>query len=485
MAGIVISVSLMMIMAYEGPSITEPQIPFARPGHGPPYFVNSQPATHLVSYSLWFAAVAGVAGLAAGLLAVRRGWRPRPGLLVACSLIGVVLLMLLPPIGSSDMRDDAIYGRIAALGHSPYTMTPRQLEHAGDPVAQNAPNKWRRVGSPYGPLTTASQAGASLLAGDSASRTVFWLKVEYALAFLAVALALDRFFRADPAGRARAHLLWTVNPLMLLAVMAGGHNDVLGMVFGLLAVLALRRLDLRAGLLAGLLVGAAISFKAPFALFGLGLAIAALRSRRTLTGLAVGAAVVAAPSYAVVGLHAVTSALAESDRAPDLYHPWLLVAHVVPYFRNGHATDALALLATVVLAGLLLWRMPDGPPGLPAVRPVLALTLAWLICSPQQRAWYDVLIFPLVALMPATRLDWIVIGRGLLGALGQLPGNTLGGKMAPYWLRHTDSLLYGYLVPLGLAVLAIALVWLCVARRMSGSGFAGGRLAPPDPLASG
>ncbi len=140
---------------------------------------------------------------------------------------------------------------------------------------------------------------------------------------------------------------------------------------------------------------------------------------------------------------------------------------------------------TVVLAGLLLWRMPDGPPGLPAVRPVLALTLAWLICSPQQRAWYDVLIFPLVALMPATRLDWIVIGRGLLGALGQLPGNTLGGKMAPYWLRHTDSVLYGYLVPLGLAVLAIALVWLCVTRRMSGSGLAGGRLAPPDPLASG
>jgi hypothetical protein len=484
-AGIVVSVSLMMIVAYEGPSITEPRIPFARPGHGPPFFVNAHPGTHLVSYALWFAAVAGAAGLAAGLLAVRRGWRPRPELLIGCSLIGVVLLMLLPPIGSSDMRDDAIYGRIAALGHSPYTMTPRRLEHAGDPVALNAPNKWKRDGSPYGPLTTGSQAAASLLAGDSASRTIFWLKLEYALAFLAVALALDRFFRADPAGRTRAHLLWTVNPLMLLAVMAGGHNDVLGMIFGLLAVLALRRLDLRTGLVAGLMVGAAISFKAPFALFGLGLAIAALKSRRALTGLALGAAAVVALSYAVAGWHAITSALAESDRAPDLYHPWLLVADVVPYFRNGHATDALALVATLVLAGLLLWRMPAGPPGLPAVRPVLALILAWLICSPQQRAWYDVLIFPLLALMPATRLDWIVVARGFLGAVGQLPGNALGGKLAPYWLRHTDAVLYGYLVPLALTGLAIALVWLCVTRRIDRTARAAGGLVPPEPLASG
>jgi hypothetical protein len=484
-AGIVISALLMMIMAYEGPSITEPRIPFAQPGHGPPFFVNAQPGTHLVSYSLWFAAVAGAAGLAAGLLAVRRGWRPRPELLIGCSLIGVLMMMLLPPIGSSDMRDDAIYGRIAALGHSPYTMTPRRLEHAGDPVARYAPKKWSRDASPYGPLMTGGQAAASLLGGDSASRTIFWLKVENALAFLAVALALDRFFRADPAGRTRAHLLWTVNPLMFLAVMAGGHNDVLGMFFGLLAVLALRRLDLRGGLLAGLMVGAAISFKAPFALFGLGLAIAALKSRRALTGLALGAAAVIAPSYAVAGWHAVTSVLSESVRASDLYHPWLLVAYVVPYFRNGHATDALALVATVVLAGLLLWRMPAGPPGLPAVRPVLALTLAWLICSPQQRAWYDVLIFPLLALMPATRLDWIVLARGFLGAVGQLPGNALGGKMAPYWLRHTDAVLYGYLVPMALAGLAIALVWLCVTRRIDKAALSAGRLAPPEPLASG
>jgi len=340
--------------------------------------------------------------------------------------------------------------------------------------------------SPYGELTTMSQAVASLLAGDSASRTIFWLKVWNALAFLAVALALDRFFRADPVRRARAHILWTVNPLMLLAVMAGGHNDVLGMFFGLLAVLALRRLDLQAGLLSGLLVGVAIGFKAPFVLFGLGLAIAALRSRRALAGLGLGAAVVLVPCYALAGWHSVTSVLAESARAPDLYQPWQLVADVVPYFKNGHATDMLALAATVLLACLLLWRLPAGPPGLPAVRPALALTLAWLICSPQQRAWYDVLVFPLLAVMPATRLDWIVMAKAAAGAVGQLPGNMVGHRILPLWVQRIDVPVYGYLVPLALTGVAIALVWLCLTRRMDRGALALGNLAsPPRPLASG
>jgi len=53
-----------------------------------------------------------------------------------------------------------------------------------------------------------------------------------ALAFLAVALALDWMFRRDSAGRARAHLLWSVNPLMLFAVVAGGHIDGLAAALG-------------------------------------------------------------------------------------------------------------------------------------------------------------------------------------------------------------------------------------------------------------
>jgi hypothetical protein len=460
----VASTALMAVVALLGPSVTVPPVMSA--GSGPLFFVTAHPSATLIAGLMWIAVAVGAAGVAAGLVAVNRGWRPRPRVLVAASLIGVITLMVLPPIGSTDLVDDAIYGRIAALGHSPYTMTPRQLRHSDDPVANYAPRRWRRLASLYGPLTTFTQAVASRLGGDSASRTMFWLKVWNALAFLAVALALDRFCRSDKGRRVRAHLLWTANPLMLLAVMAGGHNDVLGVVFGLLAVFALRRLDLRHGLVAGILIGLAVTVKAPFALFGLGLALATLRSPRALAGLVVGTAVVAVPGYAVAGGRAVAAVVRESSRVSSFAQPWQLAADLVPHLSHGRATEALALLASIALAGLLLWRMPAGPAQLPAVRPVLALTLAWLVWSPVQRAWYDVLLFPLVALMPATRLDWLVLGRALLGAIGQLPGDIIPNKVQPVDLVAFQRLVSFYLIPLALLGVALVLAWLCLNRQL-------------------
>ena len=72
----------------------------------------------------------------------------------------------------------------------------------------------------YGPAATATEAAASGLAGDSPARTIFWLKVWNALAYLGVVLALDRAVRSDAARRVRAHLMWSVNPLMLFAMVA-------------------------------------------------------------------------------------------------------------------------------------------------------------------------------------------------------------------------------------------------------------------------
>src|SRR5258707_15189465 len=104
-------------------------------------------------------------------------------------------------------------------------MTPAQLRHIGDPVGQQASRNWQNDPSLYGPVATASEWAAAKLGGTSIAYIVFWLKLLYAAAFGVIALALDRLLRGDPAARARAHLLWTVNPLMLWAGMAGGHAD--------------------------------------------------------------------------------------------------------------------------------------------------------------------------------------------------------------------------------------------------------------------
>ena len=300
----------------------------------------------------------------------------------------------MPPLGFTDMLDYAVYGRIAVLGHSPYQMTPAQLAATGDPVGAAAPVPWRHMPSVYGPVATLSEQAASALAGPSSARTIVWLKVLNGLAYLAVALALDRVLASDTAARTRAHLLWSVNPLMLWAVMAGGHLDGLAAAAGFLGLLCLRRLGAARGLAAGLLVGAAIAMKAPFVLFLPAAGWAARRSPRTLAGTALGVVAVVVPAYLLAGRAAIKALVSRATGGPDLYQPWQLLTRTLAIHPATRFTDTAALAASVLLAVLLLWRLPSGPSGLPFTRPALALSLAWLICTPQQRPWYDAMILP-------------------------------------------------------------------------------------------
>ena len=82
----------------------------------------------------------------------------------------------------------------------------------------------------------------------------------------------------------RAHLLWTVNPLLLWDLVAAGHLDVLAVMAGLLGLLVLgtQHDAARPGLgrvaAAGALLGIAADIKINYVLFGLGAAWALRRS---------------------------------------------------------------------------------------------------------------------------------------------------------------------------------------------------------------
>ena len=99
---------------------------------------------------------------------------------------------------------------------------------------------WANAVSVYGPVATGAEWAAAKLGGTSLARITFWLKLEEALAFGAVMLALDRMLRSDSAMRLRAHLLWSANPLLLWEIVAGGHTDGLAAAFGLLGVASMR-----------------------------------------------------------------------------------------------------------------------------------------------------------------------------------------------------------------------------------------------------
>ncbi|MGP4105142.1 polyprenol phosphomannose-dependent alpha 1,6 mannosyltransferase MptB [Nonomuraea sp. KM90] len=166
----------------------------------------------------------------------------RSFVLIGCIAAGV--LAFLPPSGSGDHLNYAVYGRMVTLCLSPYTHGAADLP--GDPVADAVEEPWREEPSVYGPVATALQAVASWAGGDSLRLTIFVLALFNAAAFIATGLLTDRFTRDDPVRRLRAALLWTANPLLLYHLVAGMHVDTLA-VAGVVAALLARARPVGAG----------------------------------------------------------------------------------------------------------------------------------------------------------------------------------------------------------------------------------------------
>lgn len=484
-AAITAAVLVMIVLSAAGPNVTVPRLP--RAGHLPWWHALHLTAT-FVTVSLWAAMALGSAGVIAGLVAVGRGARPRVRVVLAAAFLAVTALTVLPPGGSTDSISYAASGRILVTGHSPYVMTPRQLQRDGDPVGRQIPSaeipsSWMNAVSVYGPVATAAEWGAAELGGTSLARITFWLKLEEALAFGAVALALDRLLRADQEMRLRAHLLWSVNPLLLWEIVASGHIDGLAVAFGLTGVAALRSRSAPEGsgsprtvpaagaALAGLLIGVATGIKVEYALFGLAVAWACRRSVRALAAAAGGFAVIAVPAYLAAGTAAIRVLVTRSGGVTWDTMYQLFWRPVLGYTHFGVSTvpPHLVLVSYLLFAAvalLALARFPDLVPGRPAVAPALALSLAWLFVTGFQRPWYDVMAVALLALYSASWLDWVVLVRLLAAAT--VYAQAVQNPAQPHWLYDIVQFDGMWLTPAVRLLAAVALVWFCVSGQVSG-----------------
>jgi len=485
---IAVSTLVMIVISAAGPNVS---VPAMRRAGGLPWWHALHLTATFVTVSLWAAMALGCAGVIAGLVAVARGARPPVRPVIAAAFLAVVVLTVLPPAGSTDSISYAASGRTAVIGHSPYVMTPLQLERTGDPVGRQIPfgeipSSWANAVSVYGPLATAAEWGAAELGGTSLARITFWLKLEEAVAFCAVILILDRLLRSDPEMRLRAHLLWSVNPLLLWEIVAGGHIDGLAAVFGLLGIAALRarapqeesgphgeskaRAEIGVGgaVLAGLLIGVAADIKVEYVLFGLAVAWACRRSVTALTAAAAGFAVAVIPAYLAAGAPAIKVLVTRSagitwDTMYQLF--WRPVLGYTQFSASSPPPhlELIAYLLFAAVALLALLRLPDRVPGLPAVAPALALSLAWLFVTAFQRPWYDVMAISLLALYSASRLDWVVLIRLLAGAT--IYAQAVQSPVEPHWLYDLGQFNGTWLTPTIRLLAAVAFVWLCVSGR--------------------
>lgn len=440
------SVLLVILVAVLGPSAVEPPLP--GPGLLPLSFPAAPPAA-LVMGLLAAATLLGAVGIAGCWRAVRTGWTPDPRRLLAAGALAAALLALVPPVGSADPLSYAAYGRMATTGHDPYATTPRTLAAAGDPVARAVEAPWQDSPSVYGPLATAEQRLVAHLAGSSIRTAVALLGLLGALAFVLTGLLLDRLGSrlSGQRGRRRAALLWTANPLLLQQLVAGAHLDAvvaLAVVAALAAVAAAAGVGKRLGAgrlaLAGALIGAGVAIKAPTGLVGVGLAWPLRTAPRRLAALALGGLAVAVPAYVSAGPH-VLDQLRRASRYVSGASPWRPVASVLDRLLGlGPSRTLLGVLA-LVLAALLAAALARGLPGhapgvlpagvlppgvLPAgVRAAAVLTLAYLFAAPYVLPWYDAVAWALLALLPWSPYDGILLIRTAVLALAYLPGRVV------------------------------------------------------------
>jgi hypothetical protein len=444
-------------------------------------------------------------GLGLTISAVRRGWAIPARLVLAAGIIAAVALALVPPFGSSDHLSYAAYGRMVITGHNPYTTTPAQLARLGDPVAR-AVQDWRTSPSVYGSLATGGQALASWIGGTSVRLTVFVLSLLNVTAFAVTGLLLHRLARGDRARQLRAALLWSFNPLLLQELIAGAHVDSQAIVFciGALAVFGRRifngsavaspRRQLLAATGAGALIGLGFAVKLTMALAGAGLVLAivlAWRAQqqpregrgeltRLLGGLAGGFAVVAAASVAVYGTSALSPAL-HAGSYVSIGSPWRVVRTVLRLAVGEGTAEDLVKAASVVAGAALLVLLvrairrpsPDGgtdpsvpvepgraaagsmvPPDLASAM-MLAVAFAWLLAWPYVLPWYDSLGWALLALLPRSRLDWLLLARTTALAFGYLPAR---GITLPAGLGWLETVVRTAVTPAALLAIVVVLV---------------------------
>ncbi|WP_030080629.1 polyprenol phosphomannose-dependent alpha 1,6 mannosyltransferase MptB [Streptomyces baarnensis] len=172
--------------------------------------------------------------------------------------------LLAPPLYSADVYSYIAQGSMVVEGHDVYTVGPSALDPGGigGDAAASVGNHWRDTPAPYGPLFLLISAAVARTTGGTIVPAVLAMRVVAVLSLVLIVWSLRRLAREHGHSESRALWLGALNPLLLIHVVGGMHND--GLMIGLM--LAGFVLALRGKWIAGsALVGLAMMVKSPAA----------------------------------------------------------------------------------------------------------------------------------------------------------------------------------------------------------------------------
>jgi Glycosyltransferase family 87 len=313
---------------------------------------------------------------------------PRRLLWAATGLL-LLAFAVAPPLLSLDLFSYVSYARLDALhGLNPYEAVP--ADAPGDAALPYVLDN-RDVVSAYGPLFTLVTLPLAQLGVGAA---VYSLKALAALSVVATALLAARLATARGLDPRAAVALIALNPLVLVHVVGGGHNDALMalvMTLGVAGALSARELSGGIGLVAAAGIKASAAVAIPFA------AVAGYveDNRRLLVGLIAGVGAVAGIALLAFG-PAADAALDVADsnqqRGTSLSVP-NAIADALGVGVGG-VKDALRVAYLGAVLVLLVWVAR----GLDWVRAAGWAALGLLVASNYLTPWYVILPLPLAAI---------------------------------------------------------------------------------------
>ena len=422
--------------------------------------------------TMWF--LLGLILLAIGWLGlVHRAGRiadPRRAIIVVGAVIALwaIPVSLGPPLLSNDVYSYVAQGEMSSRGIDPSSVGPVELGR--NDFLSGADPTWRSAPAPYGPVAVIAARSAVEIAGHNQVAAINVYRVIVWLGVIMAAIGIGMIAVENGLSAAVAIAIGIGNPIMIMHVIGGVHNDAL--MFGFLALgLAAAQRDRKKLAVALITVATAVKLPAAIGLLYLGWcwrgAIATWKER-VLTTVAVFASSTAA---IVVGCFIVglgpgwITALKSTGKVNDTYSPTTKLGFSIAEILNGiglhvdgqllaSGVRALGLLATAVIAFVMLMRSPR----VGFIKATGVMLLAYVLLGPVIWPWY------------------LVTGFALLAAcgLGRYRPSYLVVCIAASWFVWPTSVVsmgtfgngYQHLRGLGVVVLIIALAW--GAQRFTG-----------------
>jgi alpha-1,6-mannosyltransferase len=157
-------------------------------------------------------------------------------LIVAGQIIFGILQVWIYPVAALDLYDYLMYGRIVLVYQgNPFFQPPSAFP---DQLVGYSP--WPNERSVYGPVWQLLSLIPTAIAGESMLRGIVTFKVLGLLAFVCCTLVIWQLLkRLAPALAPAGALLFAWNPLLQFELVGNGHNDVVMVLFVLLAIWAL------------------------------------------------------------------------------------------------------------------------------------------------------------------------------------------------------------------------------------------------------